>query len=85
MTKQLARMKKLPLLTTAKEFSKSTIHAKATIHAVQDVTVVLIVAVDGAHLARSIAIQWHHSRKVRVHDRSSVARDRSIENVLLTC
>jgi hypothetical protein len=77
MTKQLARMKKLPLVAAAKESSE---FSKSTIHAVQDVTVVLVVAVDGAHLARSVAIQWHHSRKVR----SSVARDRSIENILLT-
>jgi hypothetical protein len=73
-------MKKLAPLLAARESSefKSTVDGKAafpTIRAVQDVTVVLTVAVDGAHLARSVAIQWHHSRKVR----SSVARDRSIE------
>jgi hypothetical protein len=57
-------------LLVAKESSESesTIDAPATspattIHAPQDVTVVLTVAVDGARLARSVAIRWHHTRR----------------------
>jgi formate-dependent nitrite reductase cytochrome c552 subunit len=77
---------KLRLLVAESSESASTIDAPAcspttTIHAPQDVTVVLTVAVDGARLARSVAIRWHHTRKVR--SRSIFCRDRW-QNVLLT-
>jgi hypothetical protein len=82
-------------LLVAKESSESesTIDARAssptTIPAPQDVTVVLTVAVDGARLARTVAIRWHHTRKDKVRSRSifclSRARDRfRWQNVLLT-
>jgi hypothetical protein len=78
-------MKKLAARESS-EF-KSTVNCKAafpTIRALQDVTVVLIVAVDGASLARSVAIQWHHSRKVHPFKIDLLCRARSIGNALLT-